>query len=154
MFCVRQPSARGCRFTFVFVYFVIKVFKSSPVPASSFPIYELCYRVFCQKMAHNKRLNFYSLLQDDRCCCGYKCRSDCCSVHTRNSHFRDSLPHLNAVVNPVTCSTWPLCLHLVRRQMLKTASVAHFSVCVVNKTERLCHSHIQRHAQHEGFIFK
>ncbi len=37
MFCVRQSSVRGCRFSFVFVYFMIKVFKCSPVPASFFP---------------------------------------------------------------------------------------------------------------------
>ncbi len=43
MFCVQQSSVRGCHFYFVFVYFIIKVFKCSPVPASFFPIYELCY---------------------------------------------------------------------------------------------------------------
>ncbi len=43
VFCVRQSSMRGCRFTFVFGYFVIKVFKCLPVPASFFPIYKLCY---------------------------------------------------------------------------------------------------------------
>ncbi len=43
MFYVRQSSVRGCRFYFVFVYFIIKVFKCSPVPSSFFPIYELCY---------------------------------------------------------------------------------------------------------------
>ncbi len=37
LFCVRQSSARGCRFSFVFVYFIIKVFKCSPVPGSFFP---------------------------------------------------------------------------------------------------------------------
>ncbi len=34
---------RGCRFYFVFVYFVIKIFNFLPVPASFFPIYEQCY---------------------------------------------------------------------------------------------------------------
>ncbi len=34
-----------------------------------------------------------------------------------------------------------------------TASVAHFCVCVI-KTVHLCHSHIQRHAEHAEFIFK
>ncbi len=34
MFCVRQSSVGGCRFSFVFVYFII---KCSPVPASFFP---------------------------------------------------------------------------------------------------------------------
>ncbi len=38
-----RSSVRGCRFYFVFVYLIIKVFKCSPVPASFFPIYELCY---------------------------------------------------------------------------------------------------------------
>ncbi len=37
MFCVRQSSARGCRFSVMFGYFVIKMFKCSPVPASFFP---------------------------------------------------------------------------------------------------------------------
>ncbi len=37
MFCVQQSSVRGCRFSFVFVYFIIKVIKCSPVPASFFP---------------------------------------------------------------------------------------------------------------------
>ncbi len=37
MFCVRQSSVRGCRFSFVFVYFIIKCVKCSPVPASFFP---------------------------------------------------------------------------------------------------------------------
>ncbi len=35
--CVRQSSGRGCRFSFVFVYFIIKCVKCSPVPASFFP---------------------------------------------------------------------------------------------------------------------
>ncbi len=43
VFCVRQSSVRGCRFTFLFGYFVIKVFKCLLVPASFFPIYEMCY---------------------------------------------------------------------------------------------------------------
>ncbi len=37
VFYVWQSSMRGCRFYFVFVYFVIKVFNCSPVPASFFP---------------------------------------------------------------------------------------------------------------------
>ncbi len=32
VFHVRQSSARGCRFSFVFVYFIIKVFECSPAP--------------------------------------------------------------------------------------------------------------------------
>ncbi len=37
MFCVWQSSVRGCRFSVMFVYFVIKMLKCSPVPASFFP---------------------------------------------------------------------------------------------------------------------
>ncbi len=37
MFRVRQSSVRGCRFSFVFVYFIIKYLKCSLVPASFFP---------------------------------------------------------------------------------------------------------------------
>ncbi len=37
MFCVWQSSVRGCRFSVMFVYLVIKMFKCSPVPASFFP---------------------------------------------------------------------------------------------------------------------
>ncbi len=29
---------------------------------------------------------------------------ECCSVHTWNDNLRDSLPHLNTVVTPETCS--------------------------------------------------
>ncbi len=43
VFYVQQLSVRGYCFYFVFVYFIIKVFKCSPVPASFFPIEELCY---------------------------------------------------------------------------------------------------------------
>ncbi len=32
MFCVRQSSVRGCRFSFVFVYFIIKVLIVLPFP--------------------------------------------------------------------------------------------------------------------------
>ncbi len=42
MFCVRQSSARGCRFSVMFGYFVIKMFKCSPVPASFFPYITNC----------------------------------------------------------------------------------------------------------------
>ncbi len=43
VFCVWQSSVRGCRFSFVFVYFIIKVFECSLVPTSFFPIQELHY---------------------------------------------------------------------------------------------------------------
>ncbi len=36
MFCVRQSSVRGCRFSVMFVYCMIKCVKCSPVPASFF----------------------------------------------------------------------------------------------------------------------
>ncbi len=48
MFCVRQSSVRGCRFSFVFVYFIIKCVKCSPVPASFFP-YLLTSLHWCPK---------------------------------------------------------------------------------------------------------
>ncbi len=35
VFCVWQSSVRGCRFTFVFVYFIIKLYKCSPFPPPS-----------------------------------------------------------------------------------------------------------------------
>ncbi len=49
------------------------------------------------------RLRWFALVGgicNHRCCCGYKCGSECCSVHTWNDNLRDSLPHLNAVVTP------------------------------------------------------
>ncbi len=48
MFCVRQSSVRGCRFSFVFVYFIVKVITCSPVPASFFP-YLLTSLHWCPK---------------------------------------------------------------------------------------------------------
>ncbi len=47
MFCVRQSSARGCRFSVMFVYFVIKMFKCSPVPASFFPYISTALQQSC-----------------------------------------------------------------------------------------------------------
>ncbi len=38
VFCAGQLSVRGCRFSFVFVYFIIKLIECLPVPASFFPI--------------------------------------------------------------------------------------------------------------------
>ncbi len=35
MFCVRQSSVRGCRFYFVFVYFIIKVLNVRRFPPPS-----------------------------------------------------------------------------------------------------------------------
>ncbi len=46
MFCVRQSSARGCRFSVMFVYFVIKMWlnvRRFPPPSSR--IYELRYSI-------------------------------------------------------------------------------------------------------------
>ncbi len=37
---------------------------------------------------------------------GYKCGSECCSVHTYNDDLRDSRPLLNAAVTPETCSVY------------------------------------------------
>ncbi len=36
----------------------------------------------------------------------YKREIDCCSIHTWNDNLRDSIPHLNAVVTPETCSVF------------------------------------------------
>ncbi|KAL0167125.1 hypothetical protein M9458_038969, partial [Cirrhinus mrigala] len=52
----------GCRCTFVFVYLIIKMFKCSPVPASFFPFYELCYR-------DNSKRAFGSHQHDSAGCC-------------------------------------------------------------------------------------
>ncbi len=52
MFYVCQSSLRGCCSYFVFVYFFIKVFECSPVPASFFPIYELRYSDIQQQRYH------------------------------------------------------------------------------------------------------
>ncbi len=44
MFCVRQSSVRGCRFSFVFVYFVIKkLLNVRRFPPPSSRIYQLSY---------------------------------------------------------------------------------------------------------------
>ncbi len=43
MFCVRQSSVRGCRFSFVFVYFVIKVLNVRRFLPPSSRIYQLHY---------------------------------------------------------------------------------------------------------------
>ncbi len=43
MFCVRQSSVRGCRFSFVFVYFVIKVLNVRRFPPPSSRIYQPHY---------------------------------------------------------------------------------------------------------------
>ncbi len=39
MFCVRQSSVRGCRFSFVFVYFIIKVITCSPGSRLLLPVF-------------------------------------------------------------------------------------------------------------------
>ncbi len=47
VFCVRQSSVGGCCVSFVFVYFIIKCVKCSPVPASFFPyLLTSLHRVF------------------------------------------------------------------------------------------------------------
>ncbi len=49
--CGSRP-VRGCRFSFVSVYFIIKVFECSPVPVSFFPSYELCYKYIIQTFSY------------------------------------------------------------------------------------------------------
>ncbi len=45
VFCVRQSSVRGCRFSFVFVYFVIKVLDVRRFPPPSSRTYQLHYKL-------------------------------------------------------------------------------------------------------------
>ncbi len=59
MFCVRQSSVRGCRFSFVFVYFIIKVITCSPVPASFF-LYLRTLLHWCRNPGRGSR---YAIMQ-------------------------------------------------------------------------------------------
>ncbi len=47
-----------------------------------------------------------------------------------------------------------LCPHLVRRQMLKTASITRSSVCMcaVNETARLCHSLTEMQNMQDSYL--
>ncbi len=53
MFCVRQSSVRGCRFSFVFVYLIIKVLNVRRFPPPSSRIYELRYNELYRCYLHN-----------------------------------------------------------------------------------------------------
>ncbi len=60
MFCVRQSSARGCRFSVMFGYFFIKMFKCSPVPASFFPYIRTALQCVNILIVHNDlKINCY-----------------------------------------------------------------------------------------------
>ncbi len=55
-------------------------------------------------MAHNGRLNVFTVARRQMLL--WLCGSECCSVHTWIDNLRDSLPHLNVVVTPETCSVY------------------------------------------------
>ncbi len=71
MFCVRQSSARGCRFSVMFVYFVIKMFKCSPVPASFFPYIRTALH-WCRSPGGRRD----TLSESPRCWVGSRCWED------------------------------------------------------------------------------
>ncbi len=62
MFCVWQSSVRGCRFSVMFVYFVIKMFKCSPVPASFFPYITNFITVSSEGFRFHQLILLWSLL--------------------------------------------------------------------------------------------
>ncbi len=62
MFCVWQSSVRGCRVSFVFVYF-IKIVECSPVPASFFPYIRTALHVHMWKTLSTQRAWMWFLLQ-------------------------------------------------------------------------------------------
>ncbi len=71
MFCVRQSSARGCRFSVMFGYFVIKMFKCSPVPASFFPYIRTALH-WCRSPGGRRD----TLSESPRCWVGSRCWED------------------------------------------------------------------------------
>ncbi len=71
MFCVRQSSARGCRFSVMFGYFVSKVFKCSPVPASFFPYISTSLH-WCRSPGGRRD----TLSESPRCWVGSRCWED------------------------------------------------------------------------------
>ncbi len=68
---MRQSSVRGCRFSFVFVYFIIKGVKCSPVPASFFP-YLLTSLHWCRNPGGRRD----TLSESPRCWGGSRCKGD------------------------------------------------------------------------------
>ncbi len=56
VFCVWQSSVRGCRVSVMFVYFVIKMFKCSPVPASFFPYLSTALQLYWGVLQLQQRL--------------------------------------------------------------------------------------------------
>ncbi len=71
MFCVWQSSVRGCRFSVMFVYFVIKMFKCSPVPASFFPYISTALH-WCRNPGGRRD----TLSESPRCWVGSRCWED------------------------------------------------------------------------------
>ncbi len=70
MFCVRQSSARGCRFSVMFVY-LIKCVKCSPVPASFFPYIRTALH-WCRSPGGRRD----TLSESPRCWVGSRCWED------------------------------------------------------------------------------
>ncbi len=59
----------------------------------------------------------------------------CCSVHTWNDNLRDSLPHLNAVVTPETCSVYVAFLSWLELQLkcIVASSLNMSQVCALEE---------------------
>ncbi len=68
---MRQSSVRGCRFSFVFVYFIIKCVKCSPVSASFFPYISTALR-WCRNPGWRRD----TLSESPRCWVGSRCWGD------------------------------------------------------------------------------
>ncbi len=70
-FCLRQSSVRGCRFSVMFVYLIIKCVKCSPVPASFFPYISTALH-WCRSPGWRRD----TLSESPRCWGGSRCWGD------------------------------------------------------------------------------
>ncbi len=68
---MRQSSVRGCRFSVMFVYFIIKCFECSPVPASFFPYLSTALH-WCRSPGGRRD----TLSESPRCWVGSRCWRD------------------------------------------------------------------------------
>ncbi len=71
VFCVRQSSVRGCRFSVMFVYLIIKVSECSPIPASFFPYLRTVLH-WCRNPGGRRD----TLSESPRCWGGSRCWGD------------------------------------------------------------------------------